>query len=383
MLQRWFHWTTALTLVAIAIIIATVFYSNYLSKKLEKEEHQKIQLWVEAQRSMMTGSGNMNLATLISSSNDDIPIIETDENDNLTGNYLNIDEEKIKEDSNYLRRRLREFKSQHAPIVLIINPKPFVANKYYYGESQLQKEVRYYPLVQILIFVLFVLIAILAQRANYKSVQNKMWVGMAKETAHQLGTPVSSLNGWIEVLRDQQGNDRIVSEMEKDVNRLQLISDRFGKIGAHPQLENRNLTEQVSSMVDYIKKRAGKKIQFVFENKAGHDVQAKLSPPLFDWVIENLLKNALDAIDEKGTVRITLNENAEHAVIDIEDSGKGISANNIRKIFNPGFTTKKRGWGLGLTLTKRIIEEYHNGSIFVKWSQIGKGTSFRILLKKG
>jgi signal transduction histidine kinase len=384
MLNRWYHWTTLLAIIAIGIIIATIFYSSYLSGKLAHEEKQKVETWVEAQKAMISSgsTGTLTLATHISASNDDIPIIETNERDSLTNNYLNIDSNKIKADSGYLSRQLKDFKKMHAPILLVLSEKPFIANKYYYGESQLQKEVRYYPLIQLIIFIFFIVILFLAQRSNYRSVQNKMWVGMAKETAHQLGTPVSSLQGWIEVLREQQGTASIANEMEKDVMRLQLVSDRFGKIGAHPQLEKKEIESQVKAVVEYIKKRAGKKTQFHFLNKTSHPLYANISAPLFDWVVENLLKNGLDAMGESGKISVILNQNDEKVFVDVQDSGKGISARNLAKVFKPGFTTKKRGWGLGLTLSKRIIEEYHKGDLQVKWSAPGKGTCFRITLNK-
>jgi signal transduction histidine kinase len=205
---------------------------------------------------------------------------------------------------------------------------------------------------------------------------------MAKETAHQLGTPVSSLKGWVEVLKEVPENEKLVTEIEKDVGRLELITDRFGKIGSHPHLEEKNLVEQVSYMIDYIKRRASGKVNIKLEAKQENYISAMISPPLFDWVIENLLKNALDAIEGKGLVTISIKDTSTQVLIDITDSGKGISKNNIAKVFNPGFTTKKRGWGLGLTLSKRIIEQYHKGSIFVKHSEPGKGTTFRIELNK-
>jgi signal transduction histidine kinase len=202
---------------------------------------------------------------------------------------------------------------------------------------------------------------------------------MAKETAHQLGTPISSLEGWVEMLKEGDGNHIISEEMEKDVNRLKLISDRFGKIGSAPQLEKHNITQQVEKMVEYIKRRSTDKVRFIMDMPSG-TVLAKISGPLFDWVIENLLKNALDAINGKGTIQIKLQDLHDRIIIDITDDGKGISKQNLSKIFKPGFTTKKRGWGLGLSLAKRIIEQYHRGQLFVKYSETGKGTTFRIVL---
>jgi signal transduction histidine kinase len=384
MIQQWFNWRTTLALVAILIVSGTIFYSNYLSKKIAQEEKQKVETWVEAQKTIMTATAqtNINLATKIAIENDDIPIIETNEKDSITYNYLNIDSNLVKENKNYLQDKLEEFKKLHQPIQLVLSEKPFIANRYYYGESQLQKEVRYYPIIQLFIIGLFIFITIISQRSSYQNTQNQVWAGLAKETAHQLGTPVTSLEGWVEVLKDTPGNETIVSEIEKDVDRLKLISDRFGKIGSTPKLEECNLVDQIATMIGYIKKRASGKVKFDFDTKGETNIPAMISPPLFDWVIENLLKNGLDAMEGKGHISISVKDEAASVVIDVSDTGKGISKNNISKVFNAGFTTKKRGWGLGLTLTKRIVEQYHRGQIFVRSSEPGKGTTFRIVLNK-
>jgi len=205
---------------------------------------------------------------------------------------------------------------------------------------------------------------------------------MAKETAHQLGTPVSSLEGWVEMLKQNGISEKIVRELEKDVDRLRLVSDRFGKIGSKPQLEESNVVTQISNMVEYVRKRAAGKVNFTIDTHGETEISAKISEPLFDWVIENLLKNALDAMEGKGAVTVDIRNTAENVTIDVMDTGKGISKQNISRVFNPGFTTKKRGWGLGLSLSKRIINQYHQGEIFVKSSEAGKGTTFRIVLKK-
>ena len=385
MIQQWLNWRTALTLFAVCIVTGTIFYSNYLSKKIAAEEKQKVATWVEAQRTLITVTDetSLNLAIMISTGNDDIPIIETNEKDSITSNYVNLDSAEVKLNKNYLQEKLDEFKRVHPkPIVLPISQKPFAENRYYYGESRLQKEVRYYPIVQLIIIGLFIVITVVAQRSRYENTQNQVWAGLAKETAHQLGTPVTSLEGWVEVLRDIPGNEKLISEIEKDVNRLKLISDRFGKIGSIPKLEERNLVEQINSMIDYIKKRASGKVQFNFNTNNETNIPAMVSPPLFDWVIENLLKNALDAMEGKGKIDVTVKDEVASVIIDVKDNGKGISKQNIPKVFKPGFTTKKRGWGLGLTLTQRIVEQYHKGKIFVKSSEIGKGTTFRIVLSK-
>jgi len=385
MIQQWFNGKTLLFIIAAAIVTGTIFYSSYLAKKISADEKKKVEIWAEAQRTIINASDDVsfNLAVKISRENKEIPIIETNENDSINaGNCVNLDTAKIKEDPKYLYKKLEEFKKDHDPIILTLSEKPYTANKYYYGESTLQGEVRYYPIVQLIIVGLFLIVTIIAQRTSYISTQNQLWAGMAKETAHQLGTPVSSLKGWVEVLKEMPQTGKLSSEIEKDVNRLELITDRFGKIGSHPHLEEKNIIEQVINMMDYIKRRAGKKVNFILDSEKKAVIPVMISPPLFDWVIENLLKNALDAIDEKGSVKVQIKESATQVLVDVSDTGKGISKSNIAKVFAPGFTTKKRGWGLGLTLSKRIIEQYHKGSIFVKHSEPGKGTTFRIELNK-
>ena len=386
MIQRWLNGRTLLFVIAVAIVSGTIFYSSYLAKKIAADEKQRVELWVEAQRTIAdTNSAiNLTLAVKISSENKDIPIIEvlSGEKDSITNNYLNLDTNKVKSDRNYLLKKLKEFKKQHEPIPLVVSENPYKVNTYYYGSSVLQREVRYYPIVQLIIVGLFLTITIIAQRTSYISTQNQVWAGLAKETAHQLGTPVSSLKGWVEVLKEIPGNEKMSAEIEKDVNRLELITDRFGKIGSKPHLEEKNLVEQIRSMIDYIKRRAGGKVKFMLDTENKQVVNAMISPPLFDWVIENLLKNALDASEGRGSITVHIIDTTTQILIDVTDKGKGIAKTNIAKVFNPGFTTKKRGWGLGLTLSKRIIEQYHEGHIYVKASEHSKGTTFRIELNK-
>ncbi|RZK27888.1 MAG: HAMP domain-containing histidine kinase, partial [Hymenobacter sp.] len=241
--------------------------------------------------------------------------------------------------------------------------------------------VRYYPIVLLVIVALFIVISLALIFTQNKSTQNQVWAGMAKETAHQMGTPLTSLQGWVELLKDMPGNEKLVVEMEKDVDRLKLVSDRFGKIGSTPQLVATNLTEQIRQMQEYIRRRASGRVEITFD-KPTENVTALISPPLFDWVLENLMKNALDAMEGKGKLSVTLTETTSSSIVDVTDTGKGIPAANLKKVFSPGFTTKKRGWGLGLTLCKRIIEQYHRGQLFVKSSEPGKGTTFRIVINK-
>ncbi len=386
MFSQLLNWRTALAVIAIAIVTGTVFYSNYLSKKIAADERKKVNVWVQAlkTRGNAAEASAIELTNIIANENLEIPIIGTDEKDNPLGpnDVSNLDTNKIKLDSNYLKDKIKEFKNQHDPITIEISKDPLYVNKYYYGDSALLKEVRYYPLIQLIIVALFIIITLITVSTRNKSTQNQVWAGMAKETAHQLGTPLSSLQGWVEMLRENPQSEKIANEIAKDVDRLKLVSDRFGKIGSIPQLEEKNIVAQIEDMVAYIKRRATDKVSFSINSFNETTITAMINAPLFDWVIENLLKNALDAMEGKGSIGIVIKNETANIIIDVTDSGKGISKQNIAKVFKPGFTTKKRGWGLGLSLSKRIIEQYHKGELFVKHSEPGKGTTFRIVLKK-
>lgn len=382
MLQQLLTWRTGLAAIAIAIVTGTIFYSRYLARKIAGEERVKVEQWVEASKSLLNPSiSDTRLPFKIIRDNHDIPIIETDERDSIT-NYVNFDSARVAHNPAYLQQRLESLKSGNPPIEYIDPLDSTRRNRYYYGHTSLLNEVRYYPLIQLLIIGLFIVVTVTALRSSYRSVQNQVWAGMAKETAHQLGTPVSSLEGWVEVMREDERYRDIVPELSKDVGRLRLVSDRFGKIGSSPQLEPTDIIRQVNSMVDYIRKRAPGSVRFSVDTHGLDELQAPVSPPLFDWVIENLLKNALDAMEGKGAISVDIMEEKGQIQIDVTDTGKGIAAQNITQVFKPGFTTKRRGWGLGLSLSRRIIAQYHKGEIFVKQSEIGKGTTFRIVLKK-
>jgi signal transduction histidine kinase len=382
MFQQLIHWRTGLALIAILIVIGTIFYSRHVSTKIAKEERARVIAFGESLKiKALSNDPNVLLFTnQIAVENTDIPIIETDDQDNPTGLYVNLDSSRVANDTSYLRDKVRKYKDINPPVVVPFDTVHF--NKYYYGQTQLQNEVRYYPIVQLVIVGLFIIVTIIAMRGSYRSVQNQVWAGMAKETAHQLGTPVSSLEGWLEVMKEKPGNEQWIHELEKDVDRLRLVSDRFGKIGSTPQLEEMDIVSQITSMVDYIRKRASGKVKFSINTHGASAITAHISAPLFDWVIENLLKNALDAMEGKGSITVDIKEEKNNVIIDVTDTGKGISSQNTAKVFKPGFTTKKRGWGLGLSLSKRIIDRYHKGEIFVKHSEPGKGTTFRIVLKK-
>lgn len=376
-----FRWSGLLAFIAILFVCATIFYSTYVASKIANTERKYVREWIEAQQTILNSkdSSNLNLATQISADNEDIPIIETNEKGVPTGNALNLDTARIASDSLYLKKTLEDFKKFcKTPIVVVISDSPYTANHYYYGPSKLLKEVEWYPYIQLFIVGLFVFIAVTAVRTRYKNEQDKLWLGMAKETAHQLGTPVSSLQGWIALLKEKETKDPIVFEIEKDIERLELISDRFGKIGSTPQLTRSNPFTEIERMVAYMKLRSSK--QVVIECSLPPAVFVMLSAPLFDWVLENLIKNALDATDGAGTISIVANVQNNQVSILVSDTGKGMDSDTAGQIFEPGFTTKKRGWGLGLPLSKRIMETYHHGKLFIKRTEPGKGTTFCLQL---
>lgn len=382
MFNSLFNWRTGLALIAIAIVTGTVFYSDHLAKKIAAEEKIKIQQWVDASKDVANANNTeLNLAIRILTENSkDIPMILVTEKDSIL-DHRNLDSTKISKDG-YLTDKLNEFKKLNEPIVWENPSDSLQKNKVYYGESVLLKQVRYYPIVQLIIVALFIIITLIAITTRNKSTQNQVWAGLAKETAHQLGTPLTSLQGWVEMLRETPGMEKIVPEMSKDVDRLKLVSDRFGKIGSTPQLELNDIVLQVENMVNYIKRRSTEKVSFAINTNGESEIKAMINGPLFDWVIENLLKNALDAMEGRGSLNINIKNETAQVIVDVTDTGKGISKKNMSKVFKPGFTTKKRGWGLGLTLCKRIIEQYHKGELFVKQSEPGKGTTFRIVLRK-
>jgi len=382
MIRALLNWRSLLALIAIVIVSATIFYSQYLAGKIAADERQKVTLWVAASKAILSDPGmDLTLPNLIRIGQQSIPIIETNEADSIMG-YINLDSARAARDRNYLYHELKKFRSENKPLEIKLSDSPYIANRYYYGHTSLLDEVRYYPLVQLCIVAIFIFFIIYTITIRNTATQNQLWAGMAKETAHQLGTPVSSLEGWVEMLKESQIDQRTVQEIKKDVDRLKLVSDRFGKIGSIPQLEERDLIVQIRNMVEYIRKRAAGRVQFIVNGPGEGRLRANISGPLFDWVIENLLKNALDAMEGKGSITITIQDQEKEILVDVTDTGKGIAARNLQKVFKPGFTTKKRGWGLGLSLSKRIIEQYHKGQLFVRWSEPGKGTTFRVVLKK-
>lgn len=372
-----------LLLVAVTGIVISVLYSNYLSARMEEDERKHVTTWVEAQRTILqsSDSASITLATHLSVQNNRIPIIETNEKDSITGNYVNLDSNLVKQDPNFLKKQLQLFKKyQPNPIILVLREKPFTANYYYYGKSSLLDEIGWYPIIQLLIAFLFIAITLALLRYMYNNEQNLLWISLAKETAHQLGTPVSNLQGWVELLKEHPENTAIAEELRKDVLRLQLVTDRFGKIGNTPQLIAAYPATRIEEVVQYMKRRMGGQVMIECNLAEIQSVATLLSPPLFDWVIENLIKNSLDALEGKGNIEIKGARLQNKLIIDITDTGKGMDPAVMKKAFDTGFTTKKRGWGIGLALTRRIVEQYQNGKISIRWSEPGKGSSFRIEL---
>ena len=381
-----------LIIVAFIISLASLLYTNYLVQKLMEEEQKQMSLWAESYESWAAinmssdnTSGNQEYSEFLFSiirENETIPLIATDE----AGNILvtrNLDSSRV-EDEKYLQNQLEEMKDQHDPFFI---QDEFGGNKtyIYYKDSIIIDQLRYYPYVQLFVIGLFVILAYYAFSSSRRYEQNRVWVGMAKETAHQLGTPLSSLMGWIEYLRMKENepvSEDTINELEKDINRLKLVTDRFSKIGSLPNLKKENVFYVVSELVDYFTTRISDRIELRIDESSDKQAEAPMNRELFNWVLENLIKNAIDAIKESGSISIRIEETGTTVFIDVSDTGKGIPKSSQATVFNPGYTTRSRSWGLGLSLAKRIIENYHNGQIFVKSSELNKGTTFRIKLPK-
>ncbi|QIL76406.1 sensor histidine kinase [Hymenobacter sp. HDW8] len=373
---------------ALLIAAATVIYTNILVGRLSEREQQQIDLYAKAQRYIISTEEETNLVFVqeqIIDANTTIPIIFTDDQGNIQGTK-NIDLPKgISEEASiqFLRERIEKMKAQHPPIV--VEYAAGLRNYIYYQDSVLLTQLRYYPLVQLAIIACLGVIAYFAFSYSRRAEQNRVWVGLAKETAHQLGTPLSSLMAWHTYLKESERfrDEPIVEELGKDVRRLEIITERFSNIGSVPVLKDENILQVTQNAIAYLQSRVSKKVVFKIETSLPTHTPAKLNIPLFDWVIENICKNAIDAMDGRGSITIHLRRparNKSQVAIDITDTGKGISKSKLDRVFLPGYTTKKRGWGLGLALAKRIIENYHQGRLFVKWSELGKGTTFRIIL---
>lgn len=378
-----------LVVAAIIIAVASLVVSHFLTKDLEAEERNKMEVWAEAMRSLNKADENTDLSLVLKvlNENNTIPVIVMDSNGNVS-EFRNL---KISADNYDDSLRVasdigRRLKASGRDIRINLNTDDPAARDDYidvvYDDSLMLKRLAIYPFVQLGVVMLFVVIAIFALLTSKRAEQNKVWVGLSKETAHQLGTPISSLMAWIEILKESYPDDSLIPEMDKDVKRLQLIADRFSKIGSLPEPVPSSLNEVLDHVIEYMDRRTSKKVRMV-KDFPDHDIIVNLNASLFEWVIENLSKNAVDAMGGgPGTITLHVEEAPGKAVIEVSDTGKGIRKKDISNVFRPGFTTKKRGWGLGLSLAKRIVEEYHKGKIFVKSSEVGKGTTFRIELKR-
>ncbi len=365
-------------IIAAIIVCSSLIVSHYLVKDLSKEERNKIEIWAEATKEMASNVENLNMILVVQvlNSNNTIPVILYDKKDDFyTSKNIDLPEA---DEQEFLRKKADRFKKKHTPIIIEVED----FDQYvYYDDSYTLKRLQLYPYVQLGVLLVFMVIAFFALFTTMKMEQDRLWVGLSKETAHQLGTPISSLLAWLEYLKLKEVDTTIISDMEKDVNRLQMITDRFSKIGSTPSLENEDIANIIIQAVAYLEKRISKKVLFELQ-LPDLPLYAKVSEPLLSWVLENLTKNAVDAMGGQGKIVYTLIDKGKILSIDIQDTGKGIPKSKFRTIFNPGYTTKARGWGLGLSLAKRIVESYHKGRIYVKSSDQGVGTVFCIELKK-
>jgi len=377
------QWKLLLVLFALFIGGLSIFFTNNLMKKLSEEEHKRIQLWAEATEQLINVSPDQDVSFLfeVLKNNETIPVILVDMDDNIIS-FRNIDSVKMQNPA-YVKKKITEFKNNSNENFIIKTEDGEALNQIYYSDSYLLTLLYYYPYFQLGLAFLFILASYFAFSVSKRAEQDQVWLGMSKETAHQLGTPISSLMAWIEILRDQVKDPEIINELEKDTKRLEKIASRFSKIGSKPNLSEENLRQTLLSTINYMTLRIPSSIKISLVNPLKDtDTKVKINEDLFEWVIENLCKNAVDAIGEKGEISISYEETHKHIYIDIKDTGKGIAKSEQKTIFNPGYTTKARGWGLGLSLVKRIVEQYHQGKIFVKSSELGIGTTFRIVLKK-
>lgn len=388
------RWKYSLLSFAIVIASGSLFYTSYLVKHIAQSERTRAQVWAISMKQITASDDNDFLSYVLAVRDSSVvPAIVIDSKGDFkitrgldsTRTFIKMDAaelkaQKKKYDPEYFKSELAYMKKQHAPIKLTILNEPWLV---YYKDSDLLTQLKLFPYVQLSVIAIFLMVAYTAFSSSRKSEQNQVWVGLAKETAHQLGTPISSLMAWIELIKDKFNaeDDPLMAEMENDVRRLEIVADRFSKIGSTPKLEEHPVYEVVKDFVDYFKVRVSNKISF--ELTGNRRLIAGLNIPLFDWVLENLLKNAVNAIAETGSIKVEISGSRakKQIFIDVTDTGKGIPRSKFETVFQPGYTTRKRGWGLGLSLTKRMIQNYHNGQIFVRDSELGKGTTFRIVLK--
>ncbi|NLA49041.1 MAG: hypothetical protein GX876_06210 [Bacteroidales bacterium] len=373
-------WMFFLFLFAILTGSGSLIYTRFLVETLKNEERKKVELWAEATMLISIADTGQDIEFLSSiiENNITIPVILADEADSIISSG-NFDEKKLR-DRDYLNSQLQKIRRKNSPIEIDLGSGHI--NRIYYKDSIILTQLIYYPYIQTGIIILFILMAFLAFRSSRKAENNQVWVSMSKETAHQLGTPVSSLAGWVEILQQDHPGLSISREIALDVERLEKITGRFSGIGSRPSLKDENLTVIILRTIEYLKSRTSSKVSFVFDSDPASNVMLPLNTPLFEWVIENISKNSIDAMEGSGIITYRISESDTNVMIDISDTGKGIPKRVFKKIFSPGYTTKQRGWGLGLSLTKRIIEEFHDGRIYVRHSEPGIGSSIRIVLNR-
>lgn len=374
-------WKLLLFLIAVVIGIASLFVTSKLVKDLSIEERKKIELWAEGIRQLSDlerDDLDYSFILRVMEDNTTVPVIQTDEN-NTVLYTLNIPEKKIDSPEKQAKMLAKMKKSKEPIEVTFLDGKK---NYVYYQDSTTLLRLTYYPYIQLSVIMLFIGISYFAFSQSRKAEQDRVWAGMAKETAHQLGTPTSSLLACVDILKESDARHDITTEIEKDVLRLEKIATRFSKIGSEPKLTPQNLISVLNSSIDYLQTRISSKIAITVGYDKSDSIIAKLNGTLFEWVIENVVKNAADAIQGNGEIHFKITDNVQVVYIDITDTGRGIPKSKQKTIFQPGYTTKQRGWGLGLTLSKRIIEDYHGGKIFVNFSEVNKGSSFRIVLPK-
>jgi signal transduction histidine kinase len=374
------RWKLLLFIIAVIIGLTSLRYTNLLVRKMSREERKKAEMLAEAWKQIISAEANdpnLNFYTRVIADNETVPVIVVDSLNHILFTR-NLDSVKQK-NPNYLERKLQQMKANSAPIIITLSP---VEKQYlYYNQSVILTQLAYYPYIQFGIIFMFILVAYFAFNTSMKFEQNQVWVGLSKETAHQLGTPISSLMAWVEMMKIRKGDSEMLIELEKDVNRLEKITERFSKIGSKPALVKDNVITVILTAVNYLRSRSSGKIRINL-NLPAYEVIVPLNAALFEWVIENLCKNAIDALNGQGQIEIALTDFTQVIYIDIRDTGKGIPKSMFKTIFKPGFTTKKKGWGLGLSLAKRIVEAYHDGKIFVHQSELNKGSVIRIVLKK-
>ena len=369
---------TFILTILLVIVVLSVSFTTRLANKFAEEEYRKIELWAEATRQLIMADEDDNIDLILSvmEGNTTIPVYMVDSAHQLLLSR-NVQEPKHNKEEFY-QQRINNLRLSQEPIVVQVNEE--VTQYIYYEDSILLRRLYWFPYVQLAVIIAFIAIAVIALIMAQRSEQNSLWVGLSKETAHQLGTPISSLNAWNELLKATYPNDALLPQMDEDIRRLQMIAERFSKIGSQPTLNQEALLPIVQSAMEYMRVRTSNKITYTLH--ADTDCQVMVCKPLFEWVIENLCKNAIDSMEGKGEITLSLTKQDNKVHLDITDTGKGIDRRHFKTIFKPGYTSKKRGWGLGLSLAKRIIEDYHRGKLFVKQSQIGVGSTFRITLEQ-